>query len=161
MRITDILSEELILPDVVSTAKEPALQEVVERIARVRKDIDGQTALRVLIERERLGSTGVGNGLAIPHGKLATLRGIVACFARSRHGVAFGSLDGQPAHLLFTLLAPEGAAGLHLKALARASRLFKDPDFRRRLLEEPDKGELWRLIAAEDARLAKADEVRG
>lgn len=160
MRIVDILSEDLIVPDVVATAKDQVLAELVDRMVVVRGDIDAKVALRVLVERERLGSTGVGNGFAIPHGKLPNLRGLVACFARSTKGVDFGSLDGHPAFLFLTLLAPEGAAGLHLKALARASRLFKDADFRRRLLTEPNAKDLWKIISEEDARLARHDELR-
>lgn len=160
MRIVDILSEDLVVPELQSTAKDEVLREVVDRLIAVRKDIEGPVALRVLLDRERLGSTGVGHGFAIPHGKLPHLHGLVACFARSSKGVDFGSLDGQRAHLFLTLLAPEGAAGLHLKALARASRLFKDAEFRSRLLAERNAAGLWEIIRAEDARLAKSDEMR-
>src|SRR5947209_309890 len=133
------MSEELVVPELRGTTKDEVLVEVVERMATVRPEIDTRHAVTVLIEREKLGSTGVGNGFAIRHGKLAKLGGLVACFARSKAGVAFGSLDGKPAHLFLTLLAPEGAgsASVHLKALARASRLFKDPQFRVQLLSIP------------------------
>lgn len=160
MRIVDVLPEDLVVPELEATAKEAVLKEIVDRLIAVRKDIDGSSALRVLVDREKLGSTGVGHGFAIPHGKLAHLGGLVACFARSSRGVDFGSLDGQPAHLFLTLLAPEGAAGQHLKALARASRLFKDADFRARLMAEGTGLGLWQIIRAEDARLAKSDEMR-
>ena len=160
MRIVDILSEDLVVPELQSTAKDEVLREVVDRLTAARRDIDGPTALRVLRDRERLGSTGVGHGFAIPHGNLPNLSGLVACFARSSRGVDFGSLDGQPAHLFLTLLAPEGAAGLHLKALARASRLFKDAEFRTKLSKESSAAGLWEIIRAEDARLAKSDEMR-
>src|SRR5262245_11517402 len=128
MRIVDVLPADLVVPELESTAKEAVLKEIVDKLTVVRKDIEGAIAFRVLSDREKLGSTGVGHGFAIPHGKLPNLSGLVACFARSSRGVDFGSLDGQPAHLFLTLLAPEGAAGQHLKALARASRLFKDAD---------------------------------
>ena len=157
MRLVDILSEDLVVPTVTSVDREGLLKEVVEHIAHARPDVDQVSALRVLVERERIGSTGVGNGFAIPHGKLPNLRGMVACFARSVPGVEFNSLDRQPAHLFLVLLAPDGAAGLHLKALARASRLFKDTDFRARLLSEGSAPELWSIIRAEDARLAKLE----
>jgi nitrogen PTS system EIIA component len=160
MRIVDILSEDLVVPEVTAAVKDEVLREVVDRLVKIRADIQAPVALRVLIERERLGSTGVGHGFAIPHGKLPNLRGLVACFARSTRGVDFGSLDGQPAHLFLTLLAPEGAAGMHLKALARASRLFKDAQFRAKLMAEKSAPGLWEIIRAEDARLAKSDEMR-
>jgi PTS system nitrogen regulatory IIA component len=160
MRIVDIMSEELVLPEIRATSKDEVLAEVVGCLCGVRKEIDAQAALRVLIDREKLGSTGVGNGFAIPHGKLPRLTGLVACFARSSAGVEFGSLDGRPAHLFLTLLAPEGSAGLHLKALARASKLFKDPAFRAQLMAVADRRTLWNIIAAQDARLSKSDELR-
>lgn len=161
MRITDILSSaELIVPDMRAVDKQAAIAEVVACIARTRKDIDGSAALKVLVDRERLGSTGVGNGFAIPHGKLPNLTGMVAAFGRSEPGIEFGSLDGKPAHLFLMLLAPEGASSLHLKALARASRLFKDADFRQRLLLENTRLGLWDIISSQDARLAKSEEAR-
>lgn len=160
MRIVDIMSEDLIVPELETTAKEGVLTEIVEQVARVRPEIEAKAALRVLVEREKLGSTGVGNGFAIPHGKLPRLSNLVACFARSTPGVEFGSLDGKPAHLFLTLLAPEGSAGLHLKALARASRLFKDPAFRAQLMTVPNTKELWAMLAQQDARLSKTDEAR-
>ncbi|MFO0725188.1 MAG: PTS sugar transporter subunit IIA [Myxococcota bacterium] len=157
MRLVDILSEDLVVPAVKSAERDGLLKEVVDQIARARPDVDRDAALRVLVDRERIGSTGVGNGFAIPHGKLPNLRGMVACFARSVSGVDFNSLDHQPAHLFLVLLAPEGAAGLHLKALARASRLFKDTEFRAKLMQEGNASELWGIIRAEDARLAKLE----
>lgn len=157
MRIVDFLSEDLIVPDLRSTTRDEVLEEVVARIVSVRSEIDPALAYRVLIERERLGSTGVGNGFAIPHARLPGLSGVVGCFARSRAGIAFGSLDGKPAFLFLTLLAPEGGGGLHLKALARASRLFKDADFREHLLHLEEGGMLWKAICAEDKRIANAE----
>jgi PTS system nitrogen regulatory IIA component len=157
MRLTSIMNEALVLSDVTAESKESLLAEVVARLCKVHPEVDPERALRVLLDRERLGSTAVGNGFAIPHAKLPNLDGMVACFVRSRRGVEFASLDGQPAHLFLALLAPEGAAGLHLKALARASRLFKDPDFRARLMAEDTAPGLWVLIREADESLAKAD----
>lgn len=154
MRIVDILAEDLIVPDLRATTKHEVLDALCARVSEVRPDVDHDVALRVLEDRERLGSTGVGNGFAVPHGKLGQLDRVVACFARSRDGVAFDALDGQPAHLFLALLAPQGAAGLHLKALARASRLFKDADFRSRLIAESDPAALWRIIREQDEQLA-------
>lgn len=160
MRIVDILSEDLIVPDVRASSKNALIKEVVAHIASIRREVDSAAAVKVLTERERLGSTGVGNGFAVPHGKLPGIDGVIACFARSAAGVEFAALDGKPAYLFLTLLAPVGAAGMHLKALARASRLFKDEDFRAELIAEPDQAALWRIITEHDARLAASNDVR-
>ncbi len=151
------MSEELIVASLRGTGRDEVLAEVVDCIVAARPELERIRTLNVLLDRERLGSTGVGAGFAIPHGKRPELRSLVVCFARSAHGVDFGSLDGQPAHLFLTLLAPEGA-GIHLKALARASRLFKDADFRARLMAEPDRTELWKLLRDKDDRLARDDK---
>jgi PTS system nitrogen regulatory IIA component len=109
------------------------------------------TLLRVLIERERLASTAIGEGVAIPHGKLPVPK-LVGCVGISRRGVDFESMDGRPTHIFFVLVAPENSTGIHLKALARISRLFKDPDFRSRLLQARDAADMFRVLADEDAK---------
>ena len=106
----------------------------------------------MLAERERLGSTAIGDGIAIPHGKLSGVNSIIGVFGRHQRGVDFDSLDGGPTYLFFLLVAPEDSASLHLKALARVSRLMKDPAFRERLSNAPDAAEIFRLIKEEDAR---------
>lgn len=153
MKISDFLSEGLIVPDLQSTTREEVLEEIVSRISSVRTDVNRAVAFHVLMERERLGSTGIGNGTAFPHAKLPHISGVVGCFARSKKGVAFGSLDSRPVFLFLTLLAPEGNGGLHLKALARASRLFKDADLKTKLIGAED-DQLWSVISAEDRRLS-------
>ena len=155
MKIGDFLSEDLIIPDLHAAGRESVLEELVAQMVHVRPEIDSANAFRVLIDRERIASTAVGNGFAIPHARLPQLRTIVGCFARSKGGVAFGAPDTRPVHLFLTLLAPEGGSGLHLKALARASRLFKDADFRARLIEVDDRAKMWAMICAEDQRLAQ------
>ena len=110
------------------------------------------TLLRVLVDREQLASTAIGEGVAIPHGKLPTVGEIVACLGRAPGGVDFDSMDGQPTFLFFVLVAPENSTGAHLKALARISRVFKDADFRRRLLAADDADAMYRVIAEEDAK---------
>jgi len=106
----------------------------------------------VLLEREKLGSTGVGEGVAIPHGKLPGVSGLLAAFGRSSKGIDFDAIDKRPAQLFFVLFAPENSAGIHLKALARISRLFKSAQFRKAILEAPDRNAVYRLIADEDAK---------
>jgi PTS system nitrogen regulatory IIA component len=108
--------------------------------------------LRVLQDREKISTTAIGEGVAIPHGKLPTVEKIWGLFARSLHGVDFASLDGEPTYLFFTLIAPQDAAADHLKALARISRLLKDPDLRQRLLAAGNSQELYNIIATEDQK---------
>ncbi|HXN54964.1 MAG TPA: PTS sugar transporter subunit IIA, partial [Myxococcales bacterium] len=108
--------------------------------------------LEVLLEREKLGSTGIGEGVAIPHGKLAGVPSVIAAFGRSRAGIDFAAVDGKPARLFFLLFAPENSAGIHLKALARISRLLRSPTFRQAILDAPDRLAIHRLIVQEDSQ---------
>jgi PTS system nitrogen regulatory IIA component len=151
MKITDILSPEMVLPELKGMSKPEVLRELAGYLAG-KYGLDAETLAAVLAERERLGSTAIGDGIAIPHGKIAGVDRIIGVFGRHRRGVDFDSLDGRPTHLFFLLVAPEDSASLHLKALARVSRLMKDPAFRERLLNAPDAAEIFRLIKEEDAR---------
>lgn len=152
MRIDDILTESLVLSDLKARSKTEVLVELADAVTREHPDLDQARLVGALEERERLNSTALGDGVAIPHGKLAGIRRVFAAFGRSRPGVEFQSLDGKPTHLFFLLVAPEDSAGAHLKALARISRLLKDAAFRSRLLEAPDAHALWTIIRDEDAR---------
>jgi len=154
MKILDILaSESLVAPSLTGTTKTAVLRELAEHLARQQGGIDAGRLVEVLWERERLGSTAIGDGIAIPHGKMPGLSGVVGAFGRHPAGVDFESLDGSPTHLFFLLVAPEDSVGQHLKALARVSRLLKDRAFRERLLAAPDRGALFRLIREEDEKL--------
>lgn len=135
VRITDILSRELVVPEIEAVDKDATLREMSVHLAESTDHTSREAIVAALIERERLGSTGVGEGVAIPHTKIPGLDRLVAAFGRSSKGIAFDAIDNQPVYLVFVLLVPENSAGIHLKALARVSRLLKDPDFRRRLLE--------------------------
>ena len=161
MRIVDILSEDLVIPSVRATDRDAVLGEVVRHVVGVRPEVDRDTALRVLVDRERIGSTGIGQGFAIPHGKLPQIKSLIACFARSAEGVQFASLVGKPVHLFLMLLAPEGQSGIHIKALSRCSRLFKDPQFRGRLMVPSDAHGLYSIIVEEDARLGRVEGAGG
>src|SRR5215813_14920913 len=152
MKITDILNEQVIVPVLAGRTKADIIAELAGVVVRQHRDIDRERLVQALEDRERLNSTALGEGVAIPHGKLPGIKRVFAAFARSRQGVDFQSLDGEPTHLFFLLVAPEDSAGAHLKALARISRLLKDPDFRTRLLEAPDAHALWATIRDEDAR---------
>jgi nitrogen PTS system EIIA component len=152
MKITEILSPELVVPELVGTTKSEVLRELAQPLAARYRELDLAALTAVLAERERLGSTAIGDGIAIPHGKLRGVKQILGTFGRHRRGVDFESLDGRPTHLFFVLVAPEDSTSLHLKALARVSRLFKDNSFREHLMAAPDANQIFHLIAEEDGR---------
>lgn len=152
MRITDLVPAEAVVDDLRAGTKEEAIRELAEVAARSAPGLSADVLGEILMRRESLGSTGIGDGVAIPHGKVPGLDRLVAAFGRSRAGVPFQSLDGRPAHLIFVILAPEQSAGMHLKALARISRLLKDERIRRSLLDAGSAADLHRIFRDLDAR---------
>jgi PTS system nitrogen regulatory IIA component len=152
VKITDFLSVDTVIPDLNSREKNAVLQELAAGLTLHHRGLDPKQVLDVLLARERISTTAIGEGVAIPHGKLANVDRVLGVFARSHEGVDFASLDGAPTHLFFMLIAPENAAADHLKALARISRLLKDEAFRRRLLAGKSRQELYALIADEDEK---------
>ena len=150
MKISDILSKELVIPDLREIDKQSVLGELVRHLSQKMAGIDAGELLGVLLEREQLGSTGIGDGIAIPHGKLKDLKQLIAVFGKSTDGVAFDAMDGKPVHLFFLLVAPENSAGVHLKALARLSRLLKRNGFRQKLMSVADALQLYQAIVEED-----------
>src|SRR6202022_515300 len=152
MKITDILSPEMVLPELKGNTKADVRRERAGSRASKHREIEPAALFAGLAERERLGSTAIGDGIAIPHGKLRGVTKIVGAFGRHLAGVDFDSLAGGPSQLFFVLGAPEGSAGLDLKALARVSRLLKESSFREHLLAAKDADELYQLIKEEDAK---------
>ena len=150
MKIADILNENLVVSKLTSKNKKEVLEELVSVIIKQDKRINKKEIIEVLIERERLGSTGIGDGIAIPHGKLKNIDTLVASFGRSEEGVDFESMDGESTHLFFLLVAPENSAGIHLKALARISRLLKDSSFRKNLMEAKSGEDIFKAIIEKD-----------
>ncbi len=150
MKVTELLTPEMILPDLKGATKDQVLKELAQGLAAKHPEIRLDQLTAVLSERERLGSTAIGDGIAIPHGKLRGVTKILGAFGRHRKGVE--SLDGNPTQIFFVLVAPEDSASLHLKALARVSRLLKDETFRSHLVEAPDSAEIYRLIKEEDGK---------
>jgi len=132
-----------------ATDKKGVLQELTAALAQV-SGMDPDEMVQVLMERERLGSTGIGGGIAIPHGKMKSLKSLLMGFGRSRAGVDFDAMDGKRTHLFFLLLAPEDSTGGHLKMLARISRLLKNTVFKERLMNAADGQELYAVIEKED-----------
>jgi nitrogen PTS system EIIA component len=152
MKITEILSADMVVPELTGSSKPQVLLELSRPLATKYRDLDLASITAVLAERERLGSTAIGDGIAIPHGKMPGVKQILGTFGRHRRGVDFESLDGRPTHLFFVLVAPEDSTSLHLKALAKVSRLFKDSSFRERLMVAKDTEEIFRLMVEEDSR---------
>jgi len=152
MKINGLLQLEDIVPDLVASTKEQVLLELATKVEERHHSLGREKIFQVLLERERLGSTGVGDGVAIPHGKLKGLAGIVLAFGRSIEGVDFNALDGKKSHIFFLLIAPEDAFGLHLKLLGRISRLLKDPAARKSLLEAADAAAIHSIIQEQDNR---------
>jgi PTS system nitrogen regulatory IIA component len=150
MKILDILPPQSIVAALRGTNKLEILDELAAVLSEQHHQIAKDRLVEVLLEREKLGSTAIGEGIAIPHGKLPKLPGVIAAFGRSRDGVDFQSLDGGLTQLFFLLVAPEDASGAHLKALARVSRLLRDKEFRQRLLAAPDGPQIYEIIRAED-----------
>src|SRR5512146_1101289 len=145
MEITDLLAPEAILPSLKAQGKKQLLQELAERAAAL-SGIPERRIFETLIERERLGSTGMGQGIAIPHGRLAGLNRIVGMFARLDTPIAYDAVDNQPVDLVFLLLAPEGAGADHLKALARVSRLLRNQQTCEKLRATKDPEVLYALL---------------
>ncbi|HEY2028369.1 MAG TPA: PTS sugar transporter subunit IIA [Myxococcales bacterium] len=152
MRIAEFLREDLVVPELVADDKASVLSELCGVLARAYPQLSRERLLQTLIEREKLGSTGIGEGVAIPHGKLSGLPGLIGAFARKRSGIDFAAIDAKPTYLFFVLFAPENSAGVHLKALARISRLFRQPQLRKSILDAKDAAAMYRLIADEDAK---------
>ena len=151
MKIISLLDPEGILPDLQATNKRGVLEELATVLVKGHTEVNLQSVVEVLLERERLGSTGIGDNIAIPHGKLPQLSQMLLAFGRSIKGVDFDSMDGKASHLFFLLLAPTNASGLHLKALAKISRMLMSQTFRDSLMMSSGAEEIVRLITEKDA----------
>jgi len=153
MNLTEILKRDFILEELEARNQHEVLDELVRVFAMGGVRFDPEAMLQVLLERERLGSTGIGEGIAIPHGKLQGLDEILLSFGRSSEGIDFDAMDGKPVHLFFLLMAPENSAGLHLKILAKISRMLKDPALRNNLLQAKSKEKIWRIIEEQEQKI--------
>jgi nitrogen PTS system EIIA component len=153
VRITDFLDPRGVAAEFDATGQRDALARLAALVAAAEPGIEPGPLLDALLARERVGTTAVGEGVAIPHARLSGLARVAGAFARSRHGVDFGAPDGGRCRLFFVLVAPEAAAGDHLRALSRIARVMRDAGTRRRLLDAPDAGALYAILAEEDAKL--------
>jgi PTS system nitrogen regulatory IIA component len=152
MKIVDYLKENDVLSRLHASTREGVIDEMVAHLKESGKIEDPEGLVSILLDREMLGSTGIGHGVAIPHGRLKGLDEILLVFGRSPEGVEFDAHDGAPVNLFFLLVAPEDSAGLHLKTLARISRIVKNPECRQALLGSEDRDTLYHTIEEEDQR---------
>jgi PTS system nitrogen regulatory IIA component len=153
MKIAEFLSPRSVIADLGSPSKHGVLCELCASLSVAQPGLKPDQLVDVLEQREKLGSTGIGEGVAIPHGKVREAGSLLASFGVSHEGVNFDAIDGKPSYLFFALIAPENSAGIHLKALARISRLFKNPKFREQLMQARTAEEIYSLISEEDSRL--------
>ena len=149
MKILDVLQKESIISDLKSQDKKGILEELVAPITSI-TGVNHKDLVRVLMDREQLGSTGIGGGIGIPHGKLKQLESLALGFGLSRKGVDFESMDNQPTHIFFLLVTPENSTGLHLKMLARISKILKHDQIKEKLLIAADSDEIFSIIREED-----------
>jgi PTS system nitrogen regulatory IIA component len=150
--IGELLQDDLVIEEIKATDKIGVIREFAGILQATGRVTDAEALVRVLLERESLGSTGIGDGVAIPHGKLSFISNMIVAFGRSSRGVDFQSLDAKPVYLFFLLVTPDNKPGDHLKALARISRILKNPDLRENLKRTSDRQELKRLIYEEDGK---------
>lgn len=150
MKVLDFLELDSVTTDLKSQNKQDAIAELSQLLQANGRITDAAAVTASLLEREKLGSTGIGQGIAIPHAKSASIDRVVAALGVSKRGIDFDALDGEPVYLVFVLVAPPDSSGLHLKALARISRLLKDKFFRQALREAKSADEIQRIIREED-----------
>lgn len=150
MKLSEIITIDDIIPELRAKDKKGVLGELADVITHHYPEIDKATLVKVLVDREHLGSTGIGDGVAIPHGKLNSVTSPIVSFGRSIRGLDFDSMDGQPAYLFFLLLAPENSSGVHLQVLTRIAKMLKKSAFRKDLMQAETREELYRIIIQSD-----------
>jgi PTS system nitrogen regulatory IIA component len=152
MKIMDYLDEERVIPDLQGMDKASVLKELSSVLVKPCHVTSVEDLLQVLLDREKLGSTGIGEGIAIPHGRLKKLKTFFISFGRSLKGVDFDSIDRKPSQLFFLVMAPENSAVDNLKLLSRIVTLLKEPSFKKRLMGAQSQKELFQIISEEDEK---------
>ena len=152
MKILDYIKEEWVIPDLQGKDKRSILKELSSALVKPCQATSEEELVQVLLDREKLGSTGIGEGIALPHGRLKKLKQFFISFGRSIKGVEFDSIDGKPSHLFFLVMAPENSAVENLKLLGRIVALLKDVSFKKRLMEAQTQKEVFQIISEEDEK---------
>lgn len=150
MKLMDFFVPKAIEPNMKSSTKNDAIKELVALLKKSGVINDENTVVKVVLEREELGTTGIGEGIAVPHGKSEAVDRVVAAFGRSEKGINFDSVDNQPVHLFFLLVAPVGSSGPHLLALARISRLLKSREIREKLMKAKTSADILKVLQSEE-----------
>lgn len=150
MKLSEIIEQKNIIPELKARDKKSVLEELTQVLSRHEPSIDERALIRVLMEREQLGSTGIGDGVAIPHGKLGAIKNPIVSFGRSKQGLDFDSMDGQPTYLFFLIVAPENSSGFHLQVLAKIAKILKSSAFRKKLMDAATGMELYQTIIEAD-----------
>ncbi len=153
MKIAEILQEQCVVADIRGKTKKEIITELVETLAKARLVKDVEPVVNVVMDREKLGSTGIGNGVAVPHGKLKSINNIMCAFGRSQNGVDFDAVDRAPVHIFFLVLAPEDSASLHLKVLSRITKILRDQSLRKKIIKLTNVRELYTSILEEDEKI--------
>jgi PTS system nitrogen regulatory IIA component len=150
MQLDQIIKIEFINANLLAKTKTEVLTELVNTLIQGGLKLNASLIVEILQQRENLGSTGIGDGVAIPHGKTSAIDDLIVAFGRSVEGIDYDSSDGKPVHLFFLLLAPENSAGQHLKVLAKISKMLKVANFRKTLLKAKSTGDLYKIIIDQD-----------
>ena len=153
MKLTDLLDKKCVIPDLQSTSKKDVIIELAREVSNVYTNLNPEKISEVLLHREELCSTAVDKGVAIPHGKIGGISGIITAFGRSLKGIDFDSLDDETTHLFMLILAPENTTGLHIHLMARTSRILKKAETRSNLLKADSREDLYNLLVEEDEKL--------
>jgi len=153
LKIAEILQEQCVVADIRGKTKKEIITELVEALANARLVKDVEPVVNVVMDREKLGSTGIGNGVAVPHGKLKNINNIMCAFGRSQNGVDFDAVDRAPVHIFFLVLAPEDSASLHLKVLSRITKILRDQSLRKKIIKLSNVHELYMSILEEDEKI--------
>jgi len=153
LKIAEILQEQCVVADIRGKTKKEIITELVEALANARLVKDVEPVVNVVMDREKLGSTGIGNGVAVPHGKLKNINNIMCAFGRSQNGVDFDAVDRAPVHIFFLVLAPEDSASLHLKVLSRITKILRDQSLRKKIIKLTNVRELYTSILEEDEKI--------
>lgn len=153
MKIAEILREQCIIADIKGKTKREIIAELVETLEKTRLIEDVETVVNVVMEREKLGSTGIGNGVAVPHGKLKNINNIMCALGRSQKGVDFDAVDRGLVHIFFLVLAPEDSASLHLKVLSRITKILRDQSLRKKVIKLSNTHDIYMSILEEDEKI--------
>ena len=154
MKLSQIIGQEDIIPELRAKDKAGVLEELAEVVCKHEPLLKKEKLLQVLMDREKLGTTGIGDGIAIPHGKVDILKIPLLSFGKSKKGIDYNAIDNKPVHLFFLLVAPENSSGLHLHILARIAKLLKNHKFKKRLMEANTKEEIYRIITEADKEIS-------